>query len=99
MGELLAYGGESMITILTWLFNKFLQTAQIPDEWRAANIVPIYKKGDPTLAKNYRPIALTFVTRQLYERLVMGELYDLQRSVAGGVIGGVSGHSLQPQRA
>jgi hypothetical protein len=74
MGELLAYGGEAMITILTWLFNKCLQTAQIPDEWRAANIVPIYKKGDPTLAKNYRPIALTCVTRRLYERLVMGEL-------------------------
>lgn len=65
MGELLAYGGEAMITILTWLFNKCLQTAQIPDEWRAANIVPIFKKVDPTLAKKYRPIALTCVTRQL----------------------------------
>lgn len=38
----------------------------IPEEWRYARIHPLYKKGDPKLAKNYRGIAIVNVIYKLY---------------------------------
>ena len=41
--------------------KKSLDTQKLPNEWKAANITPIHKKGDKALPENYRPIALTSV--------------------------------------
>ena len=30
---------------LTYIFNKCIQTSQIPQDWRDANVTPIHKKG------------------------------------------------------
>jgi hypothetical protein len=42
--------------------------------WRTAQVVPIYKKNDPTLAINYRPISLTSIFRKLLERALLPHL-------------------------
>ena len=31
------------------IFNKSFQTGYIPDEWKLANVVPVFKKGEKTL--------------------------------------------------
>ena len=38
-----------------------LRTETIPEDWKNANIHAIFKKGDKSLASNYRPISLTSV--------------------------------------
>ena len=35
-----------------------LNTGICPDELNIAKVIPIFKKDDPTLFKNYRPISL-----------------------------------------
>ena len=42
----------------TKLFNKSLQLGIIPDEWKVAYVVPVYKKGRKDCVENYRPISL-----------------------------------------
>ena len=37
------------------LFNQSLSSGSLPDEWKLANIIPIYKKGKKTHVENYRP--------------------------------------------
>jgi len=75
MGELISYGKEIMIQVLTQLFNVFIREAKIPTEWRTAIIVPVYKhKGSDKQAENYRPIALTCITRRLFERILGNRL-------------------------
>ena len=41
-------------------------------EWKNANVVPAYKKGDKQIFKNYRPILLLPIAGKIFERL----LYD-----------------------
>ncbi len=39
-------------------------------DWKSANVVPIYKKGDKSKAGNYRPILLTSVIGKLLESIL-----------------------------
>ena len=43
------------------LFQQSVDTGEIPKEWSLANIFPLYKKGDRSLACNYRPVSLTCI--------------------------------------
>ena len=42
---------------LCCLFNKSLISGFIPTEWKLANVVPVYKKGDREYTDYYRPIS------------------------------------------
>ena len=44
---------------LNILFNRSINMGHVPFTWKESAIVPIYKGGDRSLAKNYRPISLT----------------------------------------
>ncbi len=39
-------------------------------DWKSANVVPMYKKGDKSMAGNYRPISLTSVLGKLLESIL-----------------------------
>ncbi len=44
---------------ITALFNKYLQSEEVPQDWRKAIICPIFKKEAPGGAANYCPLSLT----------------------------------------
>ena len=44
---------------LNVIFNKSLENGDVPEAWKLANVVPIFKKGNRTVTSNYRPISLT----------------------------------------
>ena len=51
--------------VFAHLFQKSLDTGEIPKEKSLANICPLYKKGDRALACNYCPVSLTCVPCKL----------------------------------
>ena len=55
---------------LTHLFNKSIEDGTIPDDWKAAEVVAIFKKGDKSDPGNYRPVSLTCIVCKLLESLV-----------------------------
>ena len=66
---------EEMAEPLVKLYRKSMTTGKIPDEWREATVVPIYKqKGSRSDPGNYRPVSLTNVAGKLLERVVKNEL-------------------------
>lgn len=56
-----------LVKLLVLLFTLCWQWSYVPPLWRHAQVVPIFKKGDPSLPSNYRPISLTSVLRKLLE--------------------------------
>ena len=44
---------------LTILFQSIMVCESVPDDWKEANVVPVYKGGSRNVATNYRPISLT----------------------------------------
>ena len=49
--------------ILQLIFQRSIDTGEIPDIWKEANSSPNYKKGEQSDPSNYRPISLTCLER------------------------------------
>ena len=52
-------GGEPLCEIICAVYNKSPQTSTIPEDWKKALVVPLFKSKDWAQAANYRPISLT----------------------------------------
>ncbi len=65
---------SSLINLLTVIFNKSLETGEVPEEWKIANVTPIFKKGTKGCPGNYRPVSLTSVPCKLLESIVKDKL-------------------------
>ena len=65
---------ESLARPLTNVFNKILQTGDVPAAWKEANVSPLFKKGDKTNPLNYRPVSLTSVIGKVFETLIRDAL-------------------------
>ncbi|KAK8748335.1 hypothetical protein OTU49_016085 [Cherax quadricarinatus] len=63
-------GADMLCVPLTTIFNTSLETGQLPEVWKTANIVPIFKKGDRKEALNYRPVSLTCIVCKVMEKII-----------------------------
>ena len=60
--------------ILANLFQQSIGSGEIPKDRTLANISPLFKKGDRSLACNYRPVSLTCVPCKLLEHIVCSNI-------------------------
>ena len=60
--RILKVAAEEIAPALSIIFQKSLETGEIPSSWLRANVSPIFKKGNRTDASNYRPVSLTAIT-------------------------------------
>ena len=45
--------------MLTDIFNSSLESGQVPEDWRVANVTPLFKNGSREGLGNDRPVSLT----------------------------------------
>ena len=57
-------------------FNMSLDLGVVPLQWKVASITPVFKREDPTLAMNYRPISLLCILSKVLERSVYNHSYQ-----------------------
>ena len=55
--------------MLTCLFNQSLATGEVPQDWKKAYVIPIYKKGGKSDPRNYRPVSLTSIVCKTMEHI------------------------------
>ncbi|XP_065642281.1 uncharacterized protein LOC136073916 [Hydra vulgaris] len=56
---MLKNASEAFAFPLTLIFRESLASSQLPIQFRSANKTLFFKKGDKTVAANYRPVSLT----------------------------------------
>ncbi|XP_065681559.1 uncharacterized protein LOC136095206 [Hydra vulgaris] len=52
------------------IFKKSMETGTLPDMWKKANVMPLFKKGSKLKASNYRPVSLTSIPCKVLERII-----------------------------
>ena len=61
---------------LSIIFLQFWLTRDVPMDWKLANVMPIFKKGQKNDPGSYRPISLTSVLGKVMERIISGAIMD-----------------------
>ena len=65
---------------LTIIFNKSISESSVVDDWKAANVTPLFKKGPESKASSYRPISLTSVVCKMLESIIKQKLVQYLES-------------------
>ena len=65
-GQLLKECANEIAHSLTRIINYSLRIGALPREWKLANVLPIFKKGDVNDVINYRPISPLVVYNKFY---------------------------------
>ena len=68
------YGGEDIVGKLICVIGKIWDGDELPKDWRTGIIVPLFKKGDPNEAKNYRGITLLSTAYKIYTEVIRKRL-------------------------
>lgn len=74
---------ESAVPIaspMSHLFNFCLSLGHFPDCWKVANVIPVYKKNDPLLCTNYRPISLLPCISKVFEKLLFNHIFSFLKT-------------------
>lgn len=65
---------DSLCSPLSVIFNVSFITGSLPEIWKLAHVVPIFKKGDSSDPENYRPISLTPVACKIMETCICDKM-------------------------
>ena len=60
---------------LSQIINESFQSGIFPDKMKLAKVIPLFKKGCPLAASNYRPISLLSVFSKITEKVMYERLY------------------------
>ena len=60
---------------LTVIINQSLFTGIFPDKLKIAKVIPLYKKDDPHIVDNFRPISLLPAISKIFEKIVFNQVY------------------------
>ena len=61
---------EGIVQPLTLLFKKVVEETEVPEDWKQANVTPIFKSGSKSKTSNYRPVSLTIARYVRFLRLL-----------------------------
>ncbi|KFV87952.1 hypothetical protein N308_03592, partial [Struthio camelus australis] len=56
---------------LSILLERSWRSGEVPDDWKKANVTPVFKKGKKEEPGNYRPVSLTSIPGKVMEQLIL----------------------------
>ena len=69
--RLLQETGDILCVPFSIVFTRSLNEGKrVPDDWRKANVTPIFKKGSKMASGNYIPVSLTCIICKLMESII-----------------------------
>ena len=71
VSELLKEASESMIEAIADIFTEILTSeAPLPTSWKQSFIKVLFKKGDPKLPGNYRPVCIIPIMYKVFSKII-----------------------------
>ena len=67
---------KSICKPLELIFQPCIKHRKFPNEWKMANVVPVHKKSDKQILKNYWPVSLLPICGKVFERLIYNSLFE-----------------------
>ena len=67
---------KSICKPLELIFQSCMKHGKLPIEWKIANMIPVHKKRDRQVLKNYRPVSLLPICGRIFERLIYNNLFE-----------------------
>ena len=61
---------------LSFICNRSLVEGIFPSELKLANVIPLFKSGNPMLFNNYRPVSLLCTLSKVFERVMYSRLLN-----------------------
>ncbi|PKU47470.1 rna-directed dna polymerase from mobile element jockey-like [Limosa lapponica baueri] len=58
---------EVTVVPLSIIFERSWRTGEVPEDWREANVIPVFKKGKKEDLENYRLVSLTSIPGKMME--------------------------------
>ena len=68
--KILKIASPVLVLPLTNLFNKCIITSEFPKQLKRANVSPLFKKDNPLVKKNYRPVSILTSISKIFEKLL-----------------------------
>ena len=56
--------------------KQSLKEGRFPEIWKKANVVPVHKKEDKYLLKNYCSVSLLPIFSKIFERVIYNSLFN-----------------------
>ena len=81
---------------LQHIFQRSLDEGIVPDDWKRANVTPIFKKGSKFQPSNYRPVSLTCICSKVMEHVIVS---NLSRHLEGNHILSDRQHGFRAKRS
>ena len=72
--EIWKHGGPKTTECLYKLIQEVWDTQKVPQDWKDASMVPLYKKGDRKDCGNYRGISLLSIVSKIFSRVLLNRL-------------------------
>ena len=69
-------GCNEIYTYLAFPYDEFLKIKTYPCKLKKAIVTPIYKKEDPELTENYKPICITGALSKIFEKLFYKQINE-----------------------
>ena len=58
------------------IFNESIKSGTFPDNLKMADVTPAYKKEDPSMKENYRPVSILPPISKLFEKIMYEQIYN-----------------------
>ena len=71
---------NNIISPLTYLINKSLESGIVPQKLKIAKVIPIFKASENNLLKNYRPISLLPAFSKIYQKIMFNKIMSFLTS-------------------
>ena len=67
---------DDIIDVVTLCINQCLLDGVFPQSFKFAKIVPVLKKGNPSLVVNYRPVSILPIFSKILEKVIFKQLIE-----------------------